>query len=84
MAAHNGKIVIMSALSGTAFRKPFNDVLDLIPKCEKVKQLHAICKICFSQASFSLRTTTDDAIELIGGQDMYMPVCRECFVFKTS
>ena len=26
----------------------------------------------------------DDAIELIGGTEMYMPVCRECFVFKTN
>lgn len=36
-AALNGKIVIISALSGSAFRQPFNDVLDLIPKCEKIK-----------------------------------------------
>lgn len=36
-AANLGKIVIISALSGTFERKPFKDVLDLIPKCEKVK-----------------------------------------------
>ena len=74
----------MSALSGTSFRKPFNDILDLIPKCEKIKQLNAICKICSSTASFTLRTTVDDRVELIGGTDMYMPVCRECFNFKTQ
>lgn len=38
-AASKGKVVIISALSGTFLRKPFNDVLDLIPKCEKIKQL---------------------------------------------
>lgn len=74
----------MSVLSGTSFRKPFNDVLDLIPKCEKIKQLNAICKVCQSIASFTLRTTVDDRVELIGGGDYYMPVCRECFIFKTN
>jgi hypothetical protein len=74
----------MSVLSGTSFRKPFNDVLDLIPKCEKVKQLQAICKICSYPASFTLRTTASEEIELIGGGDLYMPVCRECFNFKTQ
>ena len=52
----------MSVLSGTSFRKPFNDVLDLIPKCEKIKQLNAICKICSSSASFTLRTTVDEEL----------------------
>ena len=74
----------MSALSGTAFRKQFNDVLDLIPKCEKIKNLHAICKICFAQASYTLRTVNSDELELIGGVETYMPVCRECHVFKTA
>lgn len=74
----------MSVLGGTSFRKPFNDVLDLVPKCEKIKQLSAICKICYHNASFSLRTCTDDNIELIGGEDLYMPVCRECFVYRTQ
>ena len=72
-----------AALCGTSFRKPFNDVLDLVPKCEKIKQLNAICKICYYKASFSLRTCVDDNVELIGGEDLYMPVCRECFIFKT-
>ena len=56
----------------------------MIPKCEKIKQLQAICKICNGPASFTLRTQVDDRIELIGGGDMYMPVCRECFNFKTQ
>lgn len=82
-AASKGKVVIISALSGTFLRKPFNDVLDLIPKCEKIKQLQAICKICNAPACFTLRTTVDDRVEVIGGGEMYMPVCRECFNFKT-
>lgn len=83
LMAANGKIVIMSALSGTFQRKPFSDVLDLIPKAEKIKYLNAICKICSGSAAFSMRTVLDDRVELIGGEDAYIPVCRECFNFKT-
>jgi len=76
--------VVLSALSGTFLKTPFNEVLDLVPKCEKIRQLKAICKICYGKASFSLRTCVSDNIELIGGEDLYIPVCRECFKFKTT
>ena len=55
---------------------------DLVPKAEKIKQLHAICKLCHYQASFTLRTTAESSLELIGGNEAYMPVCRECFALK--
>ena len=84
MAAQAGKIVIVSALGGTYQREGFNDILDLIPKAEKIKQLHAICRLCYHQASFTLRTVTDSSLELIGGKDEYMPVCRECYLYQTS
>lgn len=75
----------MSALGSTYQREGFNDILDLIPKAEKIKQLHAICKLCYHQASFTLRTVLDDAnVELIGGGEAYMPVCRECYLWKTQ
>jgi len=47
-AAHAGKIVIVSALGGTYQREGFNSILDLVPKAEKIKNLHAICKLCYS------------------------------------
>jgi len=76
---------VISALQGTFEQKPFNNVLDLVPKCEKIKHLHAICKICYAMATYSLRLEMHEAGDLlIGGHDVYMPVCRECFVFKTK
>ena len=84
MAALAGKIVIVSALSGTYQREGFNSILDLVPKAEKIKQLHAICKLCHYQASFTLRTTAESSLELIGGNEAYMPVCRECFSLKNQ
>ena len=46
-ASQFGKIVIVSALGGTYRREGFNSILDLVPKAEKIKQLHAICKLCY-------------------------------------
>ena len=80
-ASQAGKIVIVSALGGTYQREGFNSILDLIPKAEKIKQLQAICRLCGHNASFTLRTSSDENIELIGGVEAYMPVCRECFVY---
>lgn len=34
--AEAGKIVAISALGGTYLRQPFNGILDLVPKCEKI------------------------------------------------
>lgn len=83
--------MIIAALSGTAFRKPFNDVLDLIPKAEKVKFLTAICKLCGHTAAFSKRKNDNnnsscdkDRVELIGGGETYTPLCRECYWFKSQ
>jgi len=83
-AANCGKIVITSALSGTYLREPFNTILELVPKAEKIKTLSAICKGCMVPAHFTLRTRQTSDLELIGGEDMYMPVCRECFIEKTN
>ena len=83
-AAQAGKIVITSALISTYQREKFNSILDLIPKAEKIKQLHAICKLCFHQASFTLRTVQDSGVEFIGGAESYLPVCRECYLYKTQ
>ena len=52
-AAQAGKIVIISALGATFQREGFKAsegfgaILDLIPKAEKIKQLHAICRLCY-------------------------------------
>jgi len=83
-AANNGKIVIMSALNGTFEKKGWSNILELIPLCEKVKKLSAICKICSSNANFTFRTCSGLTNEMIGGADMYMPLCRQCYQEKTK
>ena len=45
-AANSGKVVIISSLQGTFLRGAFPNILNLLPKCEKIKKLTAICKLC--------------------------------------
>ncbi len=51
----------------------------MIPKAEKVKKLQAICRNCNQNASFSFRTGTSQQLQVIGGEELYKPLCRECF-----
>lgn len=77
--ANRGKIVIVAALDGTYRRMAFGDILQLIPLAESVIKLSAICMSCFQNASFTKRISAEKAVEIIGGADKYMAVCRECF-----
>mmetsp|Transcript_24835 Transcript_24835/g.53824 ORF Transcript_24835/g.53824 Transcript_24835/m.53824 type:complete len:134 (+) Transcript_24835:3-404(+) len=79
MLASEGKIVVVAALDGTFQRKPFGTVLELIPLAESVCKLTAVCKGCFSDAAFTKRLGAETAVEVIGGSEMYLPVCRQCY-----
>ena len=57
-AASFGKVVIISSLQGTFMREAFPAILNLIPKCEKIKKLSAICNLCKQEASFTFRTAS--------------------------
>eukprot|EP00742_Colponemidia_sp_Colp-10_P009141 GILJ01009943.1.p1 GENE.GILJ01009943.1~~GILJ01009943.1.p1 ORF type:complete len:253 (+),score=26.85 GILJ01009943.1:28-759(+) len=77
--ANRGKTVIVAALDGTFQRKAFGSVLELIPLAEKVTKLTAVCSHCFKDASFTKRLGNETAVEVIGGAEKYLPVCRACF-----
>ena len=76
----------MCGLDGDSNRKRFGQMLDLIPICDKVTKLRSLCAICKNgnKAPFTLRTTTTSEEQiLIGSDDCYKPVCRNCY-FKNS
>ena len=74
----------MSALNGTWQKTGWENILELIPLCEKVKKLSAICKICSMNANFTFRTCSGSSQEMIGGSEIYMPLCRECYNEKSK
>ena len=74
---HN-KIVYVGGLDGDYKMEKFGQILDLIPICDKVEKLGAICSICKKRAAFTKRTSKETEQEIIGGSDKYIPVCRKC------
>ena len=51
---------------------------------EKVDKLHAVCMVCYGDAAFSKRISSETEVEVIGGSDKYMAVCRTCFNIAPS
>ncbi|XP_037781930.1 thymidine kinase, cytosolic-like [Penaeus monodon] len=81
--ANRGKIVIVAALDGTYQRMGFGDILRLVPLAESVVKLTAVCMICYEEASYTKRTSTETAVEVIGGSEKYIATCRQCFFIST-
>ncbi|KAJ7960282.1 Thymidine kinase [Quillaja saponaria] len=76
-ADHDGKTVVVAGLDGDYLRRSFGSVLDIIPLADTVTKLTARCELCGKRAFFTLRKTEETKTELIGGADVYMPVCRQ-------
>ncbi|KAL0738455.1 hypothetical protein Bca4012_014665 [Brassica carinata] len=79
-ADEEGKTVIVAGLDGDYLRRRFGSVLDLVPVADTVTKLASRCEVCGKRASFTLRKTEERATELIGGAEVYMPVCRSHYV----
>lgn len=80
-AADMGKIVIVSALDGDFRRQPFGRVLELVPLSDEVVKLTAVCMLCHeNDAIFTRRIGMSDQTELIGGEESYKAVCRDCYL----
>ena len=74
------KRVYIAGLDGDFKQEKFGRLLDLIPKCDEVIKLHAICAKCRdgTPAIFSMRITTESD-QVVIGTDNYMAVCRGCY-----
>ncbi|KAK7072749.1 Thymidine kinase, cytosolic [Halocaridina rubra] len=81
--ANRGKIVIVAALDGTFQRSGFGNILSLVPLCESVVKLTAVCMICFEEASYTRRTSSETSVEVIGGSEKYIATCRKCYFTAT-
>lgn len=79
--ADDGKIVVVSGLSGTFERVPFPQVAALTAHAEHVDLLLAVCD-CGKDAPFSCLLCRDgvgaDSVK-IGGKGDYAAVCRACW-----
>lgn len=72
--------VIACGLNGTSERTPFEPIQSLIPLCDSIDMLTAICTNCGSeQGAFSYYKAGDkDSDVVVGGKDVYTTLCRSC------
>lgn len=77
--ADAGKVVVVNALNSTFQRQPFDIVSRLLAVSEKITHLSAVCTSCSRDAAFTKRTVESQELQLIGGSEAYVAVCRSCF-----
>ena len=74
--------IIVCGLDGDYMMNPIGQILELIPLSDTCIKLNSKCVKCnaedlnITNAPFTLRTIDNDEQILIGGMDMYLPVCR--------
>lgn len=73
------KWVIASCLCGTYYRTPFRAVCDLIPFCDLVRPLQALCMSCKDGTPAPFTAKINKNAPDVGGNGVYKPVCRRCY-----
>lgn len=77
-----GKHVIGAGLISDFQKKPFGDVLKLIPHAENITKLSALCKICKdgTKACFTKRKVKEENTIMVGSDICYEAVCRKHYL----
>ena len=83
-AEKDNKIIILAGLDGDSNRNEFGDIIKLIPKCDSVVKLHALCSICKdgTLAPFTKRLV-ENKDQIFIGIDEFIPVCRHHYLKDT-
>ena len=71
-------------MDGGYKRNKVGQLLDLIPLCDTITKLNALCTICKdgTRAPFTFRKTkVEDENNLVGGKDDYSSLCRKHYIF---
>lgn len=79
------KHVIIAGLSGDYNRKAIGRIIDLIPHADTVEYKTALCTLCGdgTVAPFTFKKIKDTNQILVGGTDIYMPLCRYHYNMKS-
>lgn len=76
------KKIIISALNADFNKKMFPEIVSLIPYCDTIDKMNAVCLECGSDyGNYSIYTGEDvnkDEIIKIGGKESYKVVCFNC------
>ncbi len=81
--ANSNKRVIVSGLDMDFKGRPFGPMPLLMAIADDVIKLSAVCLQCGGQAIYSHRLSKNEKKILIGQQDLYESLCRNCFIAQT-
>lgn len=78
------KHVVCVGLDGDATRRPFGEILQLIPLCDTVEKIQSLCADCRdgTPALFSHRIVASEEQVQVGAETLYKPLCRKHFLAK--
>jgi thymidine kinase len=73
-------IIIISALNADTENKMFDAIINLIPHCDTITKLNAVCMECGSDfGNYNVCMTSKSNRIKIGGKDMYKVLCHKCY-----
>jgi thymidine kinase len=80
------KHVVCVGLDGDAERRPFGEILSLIPLCDNVEKIKSLCAECGdgTPALFSHRFHKSEAQIQVGAEHTYAPLCRKHYLEKNK
>jgi thymidine kinase len=76
--------IIVAGLDMDFSASPFQSTAMLMAMAEHVVKLHAICSECGQEAWVSARRGDSKVREVLGSDDLYYPLCRECYYEKEN
>ena len=77
------KQVVCVGLDGDTQRKPFGQLLDLVPYADTVEKYSALCAGCHdgTKGIFTSRRSGDNSVQIsVGGVEQYEPLCRKHYL----
>lgn len=76
------KSFLVIGLSGDSERRPFGQMLDILPLADSIVHMNALCMQCRdgTPASFSHRLHRNRDQIAIGGANEYQTLCRRCYL----
>ena len=72
------KHIYIAALNGDFEKKGFTNIISLIPECDTITKLNAICSLCEEPALFSFRKSNSKE-QIVVTSEIYKPLCRKCY-----
>ena len=73
------KKVYVCGLDGDFQRKKFGSILDIVPLCDDIIKLKAICKDCKNIEGIFTYRLSNEIEQTVIGSDNYTSLCRKCY-----